>query len=107
MDCLSDKSTRDYNYTSRYSPFYYYYNSFDDKYMYGTTGQLSLDTEYVIHSVNDYDTLDSLALKYYGRPDLFWVIADFNRIQDSFINLKESGFNNINIPSIAGIKYLK
>ena len=47
--------------------------------------------------IKDTDTLDSLALKYYGRPDLFWVIADFNRIQDPYINLYEN-YNFLNIP---------
>jgi len=71
MNVLSDKSIKTYDYTSRYAPFPYYFNNNDDKYVYGLTSQLSLNTEYLIHMVEDVDTLDSLALKYYGRPDLF------------------------------------
>ena len=77
----------------------------DKKYVYGITGNLNTNTEYVIHMIKDTDTLDSLALKYYGRPDLFWVIADFNRIHDPYIKLDEQ-YNFLNIPSLAGIRYM-
>ena len=50
------------------------------------------------------DTLDSLALKYYGRPDLFWIIADFNRIQDPFIKLVDY-FSIIKIPSLSTLSF--
>ena len=71
MEVLKGKSIKDYEYTSRYGPFPFFYNSNDDKYIYGITSWLSLDCEYSIHNVADTDTLDSLALKYYGRPDLY------------------------------------
>ncbi len=105
MDILTTKSKKDYNYTSRYSPFFYYYNSEDKKYVYGITSQLDLGSEYSIHNVVQGDTLDSLALKYYGRPDLYWVIADFNRIQDSYINLFES-YNYLYIPNLTTVRYI-
>jgi len=104
MDVLINKSKKMYNYTSRYSSFPYYYHKVDKKYIYGITNNLKHDTEYVLHVVKDTDSLDSLALKYYGRPDLFWVIADFNRIQDPYINLFEN-YNFIYIPSLSGIRY--
>ena len=104
MDCLKDKAIKSYDYTSRYSAFPYYYHTLDDKYIYGITSQLNEDTEYVLHTVVDTDTLDSLALKYYGRPDLFWVIADFNRIQDSYMVLFNN-FKTIKIPSLSGIRF--
>lgn len=106
MDILQDKSKKDYNYTSRYSSFPFYYNTKDKKYMYGITNNLSQQAEYVIHYVEDTDDLDKLALKYYGRPDLYWVIADFNRIQDPYISLYEN-YNFIYIPSLAGIRYIR
>lgn len=87
MEVLKDRSIKDYEYTCRYSPFPFFYNKDDDKYIYGITSWLSLDTEYSLHTVEDTDTLDSLAFKYYGRPDLYWVIADFNRITDPWVNL--------------------
>ena len=105
MDSLTDKSKKDYNYTSRYGSFPYYYNKNDNKYVYGITSWLNLDNEYTLHTVEDTDTLDGLAFKYYGRPDLFWVIADFNRIVDPYINLYDN-YNFIYIPSLAGIRYL-
>jgi hypothetical protein len=71
MNILQDKSKKDYNYTSRYSSFPFYYNTKDKKYMYGITNNLSQQAEYVIHYVEDTDDLDKLALKYYGRPDLY------------------------------------
>ena len=64
------------------------------------------ESEYTLHYVTDRDTLDSLALYYYGRPDLYWIIADFNRIQDPYINLFEK-YNYIYIPSLSGVKYKK
>jgi hypothetical protein len=104
MDVLRDKQWQEYNYTSRYTPFPFYYNEVDSKYIYGITKQLGDDTEYVMHTLVDSDTLDSLALKYYGRPDLYWVISDFNQINDPYINLKEK-MDTIMVPSISNIYY--
>lgn len=104
MDVLTDKQVRDYDYTSRYAPFPFYYHTEDNKYVYGLTNQLLDDTEFVLHNITDTDTLDRLAYKYYGRPDLFWVIADYNRIQDSYIRLFPK-YNTIKIPSLSGIRY--
>ena len=104
MDVLKDKQTKNYNNISRYSPFPFYYHTVDNKYIYGLTAQLSDDVEYVAHSVTQKDTLDNLSLKYYGRPDYYWVIADFNKIQDPFINLSKR-FTVIRIPAISGIKF--
>ncbi len=105
MDILVNKSKKDYNYTSRYSPFFYYYNTDDKKYIYGLTSNLDTTTEYVIHTVAQGDTLDSIALKYYGRPDLFWVIADFNRIIDSYIDLYQN-YNYVFVPNLSLVRYI-
>ncbi len=104
MDVLKNKSKRDFNYTSRYATFPYYYHTVDRKYVYGITKNLDTSTQYVIHEVTDTDDLDKLALKYYGRPDLFWVIADYNRIRDPYINLYKK-YNFLYIPTITGIRY--
>lgn len=106
MEVLTNKSKKDYNYTSRYATFPYYYHTEDKKYVYGLTNNLSTETEYTLHTVDQNDDLDYLALKYYGRPDLYWVIADYNRIQDPFIKLYEQ-FNFIFIPSLNSIVYNK
>ena len=104
MDCLKEKQTRNYDSLSRYASIPFYYNTLDEKYIYGLTKQLSDKTEYIIHNVKPYDTLDSLALYYYGRPDFYWIIADFNRINDPFIELNEK-FKEIKVPSVSYIYY--
>ena len=103
-DVLRDKSQKRYSYISRYTPFYYYYNTKDDKYIYGITSQLNTNISYVAHKITEKDTLDSLSLKYYGRPDLYWVIADFNRIQDPFIQLWGK-YDVLHIPTLSDISF--
>lgn len=88
MDVLSKKQYKDYQRVSRYSVFPYYYNRLDDKWIYGLTAQLKQsDTPYVVHQVVHGDTLDTLSLYYYNSPLLFWIIADFNQIQDPYKEL--------------------
>lgn len=88
MDVLSKKQYKDYQRVSRYSVFPYYYNRLDDKWVYGLTAQLKQgDTPYVVHEVVHGDTLDTLSLYYYNSPLLFWIIADFNHIQDPYKEL--------------------
>lgn len=104
MDRIKNKSYKTYPYVSRYTSFPYYYNTLDNKYFYGLTDNINKNITYVVHKVNDYDTLDLLAYTYYGRPDLFWIIADFNNIIDPLMNLK-SKFDSIKIPSMSSIYF--
>ena len=104
MNVLKDKSSRTYFYTSRYATLPYYYNTWDKKYMYGISKNLNTNTDYVLHNLVDSDSLDSLALKYYGRPDLFWVIADFNNLNDPYIRLVDK-MSSIKIPALSGITW--
>ena len=104
MNVLKDKSSKKYLYTSRYATLPYYYNTLDKKYMYGISKNLNTNTDYVLHNLVDSDSLDSLALKYYGRPDLFWVIADFNNLNDPYIRLVDK-MNSIKIPALSGITW--
>lgn len=104
MNKISDKQYKTYDYTSRYSGFPIYYNEVDKKYIYGITSNLSERTSYTLHNLSDYDTLDSLALHYYGRPDLYWIIADFNRIRDPFIKLS-TYYKSLKIPSMSDISF--
>lgn len=104
MDRLTNKNYKTYDYISRYSSIPYYYNKEDNKYIYGLSSYLSEDNTFVAHTIKDYDTLDLLALTYYGRPDLYWIIADFNKILDPFINLQEK-FTTIKIPTLTNIYY--
>lgn len=104
MNVLKDKSSKTYLYTSRYATLPYYYNTLDKKYVYGISKNLNTNTDYVLHNLVDSDSLDSLALKYYGRPDLFWVIADFNNLNDPYIKLVDK-MSSIKIPALSGITW--
>lgn len=104
MDILKDKSYKSSDTLSRFTSFPYYYNSVDGKYEYGIMSQLSKGTSYVLHAVADGDTLESLALKYYGRPDYYWVIALFNDVSDSFCKLYNK-YTTLKIPSVSNIKF--
>ena len=104
MDVLKDKSQKRYSYISRYTPFSYYYHTLDNKYIYGLGAQLNQDVTYVAHKVTESDTLDSLSLKYYGRPDYYWIIADFNRIQDPYTKLY-GRYESLRIPTLSDITF--
>lgn len=103
MAILKNKSYKEYSYTSRYSPFPYYYNTVDEKYMYGLSCCLDKHTRYTSHVISKGDTLDSLSLKFYNTPTLFWIIADFNDIVDPYQELLEGKL--VKIPSISNIKF--
>lgn len=106
MDKLKDKTMRSYDALSRYAVIPYYYNVEDDKFVYGLERQLAVNgVEYVDHHLVMGDTLDSLALRYYGRPDYFWIIADFNRIQDPFEPLLKPNRTTIKIPSLGQVAF--
>lgn len=103
MDVLKNKQLKEYDYLSRYSPFYIAYNTKDKKYIYEVTNNLKDNTPFVVHKIQPYDTLDSLSLHYYGRPDYYWIIADFNRIQDPLAKI--TSLKSIKIPNISSIEY--
>lgn len=104
MDRAINKSNKQYSYTSRYTKFPYYYQELDGKYFYGITSNLNKNISYTVHKVNDYDTLDSLALSYYGRPDFYWIIADFNNIHDPLEDLYGK-YESLRIPTLTQIYY--
>ena len=68
METLVNKSYKEYSYISRYSSFPYYYHVTDKKYIYGITDYLDDSTVYQLHTVEDRETIDSIALKYYNNP---------------------------------------
>jgi nucleoid-associated protein YgaU len=105
MDRLKNKNYKQYQFVSRYTSFPYYYNTLDDKFIYGLTAQIDKDIQYVTHKIKDYDTLDNLSLTYYGRPDYYWIIADFNNIQDPYKDIQS--LESIKIPTFTAIKYKK
>ena len=104
-DVLKDKQYIQYNYISRYSSFPIYYNTQDEKYIYGITSQLRDDTPYVEVKVEQGDNLDVLAEHYYGRPDYYWIIADFNRILDCLIDDLSSKYKTLKLPVLSNIAF--
>ena len=70
--------------------------------MMGRTRQLLATTAYVLHKVQSTDTYDSLALKYYNNPTLYWVILDYNRIIDAYST--PSVGEMLRIPVLSGIE---
>lgn len=103
MDILKDKQLLQYDKLSRYSSFPFYYNIEDKKYIYGITNHLKNNTSYKNYEIKYGDTLDKLALNAWNNPTLYWVIADFNRIQDPFIYLPVGTI--IKIPVLSNIEF--
>ena len=104
MDTLKNKRYEIYDYTSRYTGVPYYHDTLCDRKIYGIGTNMLKNIAFTSHKVSEFDTLDSLALKYYNNPSYWWIIAYFNDIQDAFITLKDK-FDVIQIPSIASIEF--
>ena len=100
---LVDKSYLEYSRISRYSNFPYYYNSTDGKYVSGTTNNLDNTTDFIYYTVEMGDSYDSIALRYYDSPLYYWIICDFNRIQDCFEKPKVG--TRIKIPTFSSLRY--
>lgn len=104
MEALTKKEYKTYDRVSRYSVFPYYYNHFDQKYIYGITAQLKKEgVNFVSHKVVEGDTLDTLALYYYNSPTYFWIIADFNNILDPYEELKIGSI--LKIPTFSNVEF--
>lgn len=103
MDILTDKQYKSYNYFSRYTGFPFYYNLNDNKYIYGTTAQLRQNNSYALHKVKKGESFDSIALDYYNNPTFFWVICDFNKIQDPYIKLEQGEI--LKIPVLSNVTF--
>lgn len=104
MDSLKNKKYKTFDYLSRYTNVPYYYDTLQNKEIYGIGTNLKTTTEFVTHKVKSNDTLHSLALKYYNNPTFWWVIAYFNDVQDSFKPLIHK-FEVIKIPSITSVEF--
>ena len=104
MNIAIDRSYQNFNKFSRYQQFPIYYNILDERFFGGITNWLRDDTSMVtMHKVEIPDTLDSLALQYYGNPTYYWIIADYNRIHDPFAKLKVGSY--IKIPDFSNIEF--
>lgn len=104
-DVLKDKNYKQYENISRYSSFPYYYHTKDNKYIYGVTSQIDKNISFTVHKIREGDTLDNLSLTYYGRPDYYWMIADFNSIQDPYERLYGK-YDSLRIPTFTSITYV-
>lgn len=103
MEVLKDKRYRSYDYFSRYASYPYYYNQVDNKYIYGTTSQIRKDTRYTAYTTKRGDTFDSIALDFYNNPTYYYLICDFNDIQDPFTVLQEGTV--LRIPTFSNVVY--
>lgn len=103
MDVLKDKQYKSYDRLSRYSNFPIFYNTLNDKYCSGTTTYLTDESQYVLYTVGKNDTYDSISLKHYNNPTYFWVICNFNRVEDAF-EKPEAG-TTIKVPIISNIEF--
>ena len=104
MDTLKNKTYASFDYLSRYTNTPYYYDTIQDRQIYGIGTNIKTTSEFVTHKVRSNDTLHSLALKYYNNPTFWWVIAYFNDIQDAFKPLNAK-YETLKIPSIASIEF--
>lgn len=104
MDVLKDPQLKAYDRLSRYSNFPFYYNTLDNKYVYGTTRYLKSNTPYKIYKIQQNDTLDTIAFQNYNDPTYYWVICDFNRIKDPFVDLKVGGYLKLPVLSLIEFK---
>lgn len=104
MDTLKNKNYASFDYTSRYTNTPYYFDTIENKEVYGIGTNLKTQAEFVTHKVKSNDTLDSLALKYYNNPTFWWIIAYYNDIQDPFKPLIAK-FETLRIPSISSLEF--
>lgn len=103
MDVLRKRQYKQYQKLSRYQLSPIYYHTLDDRYVQHTAYNLYDDTAYIWHITSETDTWDNIALFYYGNPVYYWIICDFNRIQNPF-DMPKPG-TRIMIPSFSDIKF--
>jgi len=104
MDTLKNKSYAKFDYLSRYTNTPYYYDTLQDRQVFGIGTNLKTTSEFVTHKVRNNDTLNSLALKYYNNPTFWWIIAYFNDIQDALKPLSDK-YETLKIPNISSIEF--
>lgn len=104
MDILKNKIYEQYSYTCRYLDTPQYFNTVDKREIMGLGSNMFKNSAYVSHKLVPTDTLDSLALTYYNNPTLWWVIAYFNDLVDSFENLQDL-YTELKIPNLPSIEF--
>lgn len=103
MNIATNKSYKKYDYISRYEAFPYYYNTEDERYFYGLTSWLNNNVGYALYTVQPGDTYDSIAFDYYGSSTFYWVVCDFNRILDPFIEPVVG--TQLKLPALNGLSF--
>lgn len=115
MKVLSGKTIKTSDFFSRYNGFAYYYNKLSEKMvrvkdsdgkdvidpitgqpMFQKEGRYNMSTSawlkdtdnYEAYTVKEGDTYDSIALEKYNNPTYYWIICDFNKIIDPFVEPK-------------------
>mgnify|MGYP003300525561 CR=1 FL=1 len=106
MDKLTQKSYKQSDRLSRYAPLPFYFHTEDNKHIYGISKWLDTNVSYITHKVLESDTLDSIALMYFGNPDYYWIIANFNRITDCFVKLSDK-YDTLKIPSLTTLRFVE
>jgi hypothetical protein len=107
MNTLKNKKYLSYGYVNRYSGAPIYYDTLTEKEIVGIINDIDKDAPHFTHIVQDRETLDSIALKYYNNPTYWWIIALFNNIQDAFIDDLKQQHSILQIPNIGAITFSK
>lgn len=92
---------KQYSYLSRYTSVPLMHDAKGNQY-HGTV-KWTEETTGSTYKVKVGDTLEKIALAYYGNPNFWWVVADANRILDPFEELEEGRV--LKIISLNDIKF--
>lgn len=103
MDVLRKRQYKQYSKLSKYQLFPIFYHTLDEKYVQGIPANLFDDTAFVWHVVKEGDTYDKLAVYYYNNPVYYWIICDYNRVQNPF-DVPKVG-TKIKIPTFSDIQF--
>lgn len=101
MEVLSNKTAKTSEYFSRYNGLYYYFNDLDNKYQLQTGSwlkQIATVNGTQVYKVQKGDTWDKIALKFYKNPTYYWILCDYNRVIDPFVEPKVG--DEIEIPTL-------
>ena len=82
MNILTNQSVKTSKYFSRYNGVNTYYNKLDGKYQLALKSWLKQGFDYTRYIVQENDTYDFIALKFYNNPTYYWIICDANKILD-------------------------
>lgn len=96
---------KQYNYISRYEQFAYYYDDLNNRYYYGLVSNLSNDLPYASYVVQAGDSYDSIAYDKYGSPLFYWIICNFNNIEDSLEDPIPGTI--LNLPNMNSLRFNK